>query len=357
MSLRISLKPGDNLYKYQLIRFIGGGNFGEVWLALDVTLSREVAVKILDESMAPAAENLREAQLGHRLQHQNVVHVHYADVVPVSGINIVIIAMDYHPNGSVLNLQNPSNFLVITQALAISIDILRGLEYLHEQGLFHNDIKPSNILIGPRREGILTDYGISGVSPNLQPTPAPNAYVLHRAPETAQHNNISVLTDIYQVGLTLFRLINGLGLIKETRDAIGQDSFEQLKAKNKVLATRDYRPFVPNSIRKVISKATKADPTQRFQSVLEMRRALENIALYGHWTTDSTGNYQGYFSNQLFYFTYEKNSRGFKFTPYRRRLATGNETRIARLCASNLSENGLSQAVSDFMLSVINGNI
>jgi serine/threonine protein kinase len=357
MSSKIQLRPGDNLYKYQLIRPIGGGNFGDVWLALDVTVSREVAVKILDESMAPATENLKEAQLGHRLTHQNVVRVHYADVVNMNDVSIVIIAMDFHPNGSVLNLMNPSNFIPITQALNVVIDILRGLEYLHEQGLYHNDIKPSNILIGPRGEGVLTDYGISSISPNLQPIQAPNAYVLHRAPETAVNNSISVLTDVYQVGLTLFRLINGIGLIRETRNIVGLDAFEQLKANNKVLSVNDYQPFVPNSIKRVISTATKAGPAERYQSALEMRRALEGIALYGYWSTDSSGFYTGYFNEQMFRFTCDKTPKGFNFTPYRKRISSGNETRIARLAVNNLTEKNCNAEVKNFMQSVINGSI
>ena len=65
--MSFTFAAGGKLYKYQLKRKIGGGNFGEVWIAHDLTLSRDVAVKILDESMAPVAENLKEAQFGHRL--------------------------------------------------------------------------------------------------------------------------------------------------------------------------------------------------------------------------------------------------------------------------------------------------
>lgn len=357
MSLNITLNPGDNLYKYQLVRKIGGGNFGEVWLAHDVTISRDVAVKILDESMAPAAENLREAQVGHRLEHQNVVHVHYADVVQTNGGNIVIIAMDFHPHGSIIGQLNPSNFLSIIQSVRIAVDILRGLEYLHEQGLYHNDIKPSNILIGPRNEGLLTDYGISGVSPNLQPTQAPNAYVLHRAPETSQQNTISVLTDIYQVGLTLFRLMNGVGLIKNIHDSLGRDEFERLKSLDKIPKPSDYQPFVPQSIRRVISRSLKSDPSQRYKSALEMRRALESIALHGYWSTDSTGAYIGYYNNQTFRFTCEKLPQGYRFTPYRKKIDTNKENKVARLAKTKLTENECKKSAKEFMLAVVNGEV
>jgi serine/threonine protein kinase len=357
MPLNIALNPGDHLYKYQLIRKIGGGNFGEVWLAHDVTISKEVAVKILDESMAPVAENLKEAQLGHLLEHQNVVHVHYADVTQVSSVNVVIIAMDFHPHGSTVGMLNPSNFLSIINSIKIAVDILRGLEYLHEQGLYHNDIKPSNILVGPRGEGILTDYGISCLAPNLQPAQAPNAYVLHRAPETGVHNHISVQTDIYQVGLTIFRLVNGIGLIKDLLVSLGKDKFEQLKAQNKIPKASDYQLFVPQSLRRIISKASKADPDDRYQSALEMRRALEQIAIYGYWSADSTGAYIGYYGEQVFRFETTKARTGLKFQSYRKRLDSGKETKIGKMSSICANEKEVNKLKKEFMLAVVNGEI
>ncbi len=357
MTLGITLHAGDNLYKYQLVRKIGGGHFGEVWLAHDVTISTEVAVKILDESMAPVAENLKEAQVGHKLDHQNVVKVHYADVVNVSGKNIVLIAMDFHPRGSIIGQLNPGNFLSVTNAINIANDILRGLEYLHEQRLFHNDIKPSNIIIGPRSEGMLTDYGISCVSPDLRPAQAPNAYVLHRAPETTIDCNISVQTDIYQVGLTLFRLINGIGLIRDLRDSLGQARFDELKAQDKIPRVADYQLFVPRSVKRIITKATKANPDDRYQSALEMRRALESIRLYGYWAIDSTGRYIGYFNNQIFSYDINKTRHGFKFTAFRKRLSSGKTTKIAKLSGTKLTTKECIANTQKLMAAIIDGTI
>lgn len=348
---------GDQLYKYQLQRHIGGGHFGEVWLAHDLTLARDVAIKILDESMASVAEHLNEAKVGNRLEHANVIHVHYADVVSTPSGNVVAIAMDYHPNGCTTNQLNPSNFIPMAEAIRITIDILRGLEYLHESGLFHNDIKPSNILIGPRREGILTDYGISCVSPGLKPAKAPNAYMLHKAPETIASGNITLSTDIYQVGLTLFRLLNGVGTIRDLRNSVGTTKFADLKAKGKVPRKQDYLPFIPLSVAKIITKATKADPADRFQSALEMRRALEAISVAGYWTTDATGDYLGVSGNQTFRFSQEKTKQGYKFNAFRTRLDSGNETRVAKMSGSKLNSDDLKKHRKAFMLSVVNGEL
>lgn len=348
---------GDQLYKYQLRHYIGGGNFGRVWLAHDLTLARDVAIKILDESMASVAEHLNEAKVGNRLEHANVVHVHYADVVGTSAGNVVAIAMDFHPNGCATSQLNPSNFMPMTEAVRITIDILRGLEYLHESGLFHNDIKPSNILIGPRGEGILTDYGISCSSPGLKPAKAPNAYVLHKAPETIADGNITLATDIYQVGLTLFRLLNGVGTVRDLRNSLGKKRFEELKAKGRVPRKQDYLPFIPPSLSRIITKATKADPAERYSSALEMRRALEAISLAGYWTTDASGNYLGVSGDRTFRFTREKNVYGYKFNAFRTRLASGNETRVARVSGARLSKEEFENHRKEFMLAVVNGEL
>lgn len=352
-----TFSAGDQLYKYQLKQHIGGGHFGQVWLAHDLTLAKDVAVKILDEGMAPVAEHLNEAKVGNRLEHANVVHVHYADVVGTPSGSVVVIAMDFHPNGCATSQLNPSNFLPITNAVQITIDILRGLEYLHESGLYHNDIKPSNILIGPKGEGILTDYGISCSSPGLKPAKAPKVYILHGAPETTKNGNITLCTDLYQVGLTLFRMINGVGTIQEIRNSLGGARFEELKAKGKIPRKEDYLPFIPASISRIIAKATKADSGERYQSALEMRRTLEAISLQGYWTTDAKGEYVGVAGNQTFWFETQKTKHGYKFNALRKRLDNGNETRIARLSSAKLDKRELCTHTKNFMLSVVNGEL
>ena len=353
----MNLTSGTQLYKYFLKTKIGGGNFGQVWLAQDLTLMSEVAVKILDESMVTAAESLLEAQVGNRLNHQNVVKVHYADVASLNGVNLVLIAMDYHSNGSILSKLNSGNFIIAPIAISIAIDVLRGLEYLHEQQLFHNDIKPSNILVGLRNEALLTDYGISCVSPGLAPTAAPNAYILHRAPETAANGIISVVTDIYQVGLTLFRMINGIGLISDLMAKVGNPEFEKLKIAGKVPNQDDYKLFIPNDLRRIINKATHFDPSQRYQSALEMRRALEKLKIYGYWDTEPNGDLFGILGKYKFTFSIAKSNGQFDISSYKESIDTNRKTRISNYSIRVASDAEVNKLMKSFMSSVINGTI
>ena len=132
----IAFTPGMQLYKYQLISKIGEGSFGEVWLAHEAALQRDFAIKILKPRYT-VDHRLREARIGNLLSHNNLVHVHQADVLPHQGADVVILAMDYQPNGSVETLANPAGFLPLPGVLQIARDILQGLDHLHARSFFH----------------------------------------------------------------------------------------------------------------------------------------------------------------------------------------------------------------------------
>ncbi len=191
----------------------------------------------------------------------------------------------------------------------------------------------------------------------MQPKQASNAYILHRAPETEINNHISIQTDIYQVGLTLFRLINGIGLIRDLMASLGRERFEAMKASNKIPRPMDYQPFVPAGVKRIISKSVKADPDDRYQSALEMRRALEAISLQGYWTTDANGRHVGYCNNQIFRYEHSKSNRGIAFQAFRKRLKSGKENRIAKIEGKRLSGNEYKRVVKEFMLAVVHGDI
>ena len=238
--------PGAQIYKYNLISQLGQGQFGQVWLANDLALQRQYAVKILNPGV-PVDKRLREAQIGHTLSHNNLVRVHQADVQQHGGDYIVIIAMDYLPDGSVTGLANPAYFLPLPEVLRIAKDILQGLEYLHTNSFYHNDIKPENILIGPANQAMLTDYGIVGVSSGGQPVAAPGAYRLHMAPEVVTGGNINIQTDIYQTGLTLFRLACGVSHLRTKLCVLGWNNYCQSASDGKLVTLSDFPPISPHA--------------------------------------------------------------------------------------------------------------
>ncbi|MEL7610556.1 MAG: protein kinase [Bacillota bacterium] len=257
------------------------------------------------------------------------------------------ISMPYYSNGSVLSRLNSLNFLDLQEALKCLIDILRGLEYLHENGYYHCDIKPNNILVGDREEYLLTDYGITCYSPDQAVTPR-QSYLPHISPETLDQDTYDGRTDIYQLGLTEFRLINGISEIRVDFDK-DRVAFNEKVLKGKVINPSNYKPYVPHVLRRIINKATCLNPDDRYQTPLEMRRALERVRLIGNCTGDMAGNLlllQGYNTYRYEIIPLPKNK--FMLLAYKRNNKSGNETRYSKYCLKDLSFKQIHKSIQEF---------
>lgn len=346
---------GETIYKYKLIDRMGDGNFGSVWIAKDIALNTNVALKLLDQVKYSIDERLLEAQIGNRLQHTNVVNIKGADVIDKEGTPIVAISMPFYKNGSIQSRVNSLNFVDLKTAIKCMIDILRGLEYLHENGYYHCDIKPSNILIGDSDEYIISDYGITCFSPTYIAVQPRQIYLPHEAPETAQNGGYNALTDIYQLGLTAFRLINGITLIKD--DFIkDRTNFSQQVIQGKVITDSMYGPYVSPTIKRIINRATALMPEDRYQTALEMRRDLERLHLVGNCSADIHGNLVAY--DKVYAYRYDvvpTGSKTFKLLAFKKNTKSGIETRFAKYCISNLSEKELKRNLKLFFMEIITG--
>jgi serine/threonine protein kinase len=344
--------PGTQfLNKYDFSHRIGRGSFGEVWLATDRALNRPYAIKILDAGV-DVDQRLREARVGNAFTHGNLAKVWQADVATDGR---VVIAMDYYQGGPATNLKNPGNFIPLPQALRVTLDVLRGLEHLHSFNVFHNDIKPENILLGDNGQGILTDYGIVGISLDGKPVAPVNWYVLHAAPEVS--TGIDARTDIFQMGLTLFRLLVSIGDLEARYGVMGRNDYLAALAAGTLLRPADFPPHVPASVRRAILRAIAADPADRFQTALEMRRALERLSFAGHWTVDPTGNFVGVGNGWTYRFELLQKTRSqFSFLAFRRNAASGNETAIRKFSARDVTKAEAFALHKQFVAAVVNGD-
>lgn len=349
----ITLLPGVSLYKYHLIGELGQGKFGKVWLAKDTTLKREFAVKILNPGVS-IDERLREAQIGNRLTHGNLVHVHHADVLNVDGSDVVFIAMDFQLKGSIEHLANPGGFLPLPRALRIAQDILQGLDYLHTHNFLHNDIKPGNILLGNQQQAMLSDYGIAGVSIGGSPAAVPGAYTLHCAPELHSTQKAEVRTDIFQVGMTLVRLLIGLNYLDMLWMSFGEAEYMQRVGNGSLLTKKDFPGHIPPAVRRVVLKAIHPDAAQRYASSLDMRRAIEKLNFPGYWDVDESGQEYGVAGAYRFEFELSPvGSNRFDLSCTRRKGTSGNKQRITRHCRKKLTPKQACMAIAKFKQSVV----
>lgn len=345
----MSFTTGQQIYKFTLINKLGG-NFGEVWHANDNTLNKEVALKILEPSFEPVAKLLDEARIGNKFNHKNLLPIHYADVVEFNGKTFTLIAQEYFKNGSITNSLNTFNFLPLPQTLKALQDILFGLEYLHNSGFYHNDIKPGNILLDDQRNAVLADYGISGYSSSITPILPKNAYRVHSAPESTGLNpQISILSDIYQVGCTAFRLLNGISSLKNDFISLGSVEYERKKSEGKIPDHKKYEPFIPTKLKTIINKSLMVDPASRFQSALEMRRKLEKLHFPGFWTEQNSA-FVGIGKVNTYHFEIEgKPNDKYNFIPSKKNTQSGNITKVTEFEAKKLSSKELEKTQKDFM--------
>ena len=188
------------------------------------------------------------------------------------------------------------------------------------------------------------------------PVAAPNAYVLHRAPEVLATGNIGVSSDIFQVGMTLARLLIHLDHLRAVRASIGSVQYEQDIASGKLLQAKDFGCHIPAAVRRVILKAVHPDPTQRYASALEMRRALEKLDYPGHWTVDAGGNEVGKCGTYEFSHSAAPVGGGkFDVTCTKRNLVSGNTQRVAQFCKRGLTQKQAEKVVAGFKQFVVTG--
>jgi eukaryotic-like serine/threonine-protein kinase len=254
---------------YTLIRLLGRGAFGEVWLAekRNSLLARQVALKLPLDPDPDVAAIQKEAQTWlHAGHHPNVLPVIDAEVANGQ----VMIASEYASGGSLKDWLNQHGGKApsVEAAIEMATGILSGLEHLHNlrpQPIIHRDLKPDNVLL---QNGIprVTDFGISRVMKTT-------AYTHHSAgtpsymPPEAFDGKYSAQSDIWAMGIMLYQMLSGRLPFPQTDmvplfGAITKHDYDALP------------PDIPERLRAIVTKALSKDTTQRFASAAEMRDAL-----------------------------------------------------------------------------------
>ncbi len=266
---------------------LGSGHFGEVWLAVDTGLNYECALKCIPPDKIINKDNFyQEAQILKTAEHPNIVKVTETGELNDKRIYVV---MEYLKQGS-LEDEASGGYVYLSRARRLMVDVLRGLEYAHSKDIIHRDIKPANIMIGNAFEGKLSDFGLA-----LQDLASIDLtsikkyqYLLHLAPEVRKFEDYTKLSDIYACGMTLHRLVNGHSL----PPAISPQDARNLAILGKFPDRNKYRDFITKQLEALINRALSVNPDQRFQSAVEMRHALEQIAIHADWeeVKTATGN-------------------------------------------------------------------
>jgi len=220
----LTLNPGTRLGPYEIVALLGVGGMGEVYRATDTNLKRQVAIKVLPESVAADADRLarfqREAEILAALNHPNIAHIHGLE----KSDGTVALVMEM-VEGPTLADRVAKGAIPIDEALPIARQIAEALEAAHEQGIIHRDLKPANIKTRDDDTVKVLDFGLAKAlapmpaldisqSPTVIPPAQTGAGVIlgtsaYMSPEQARGKVVDKRADIWGFGCVLFEMLAG----------------------------------------------------------------------------------------------------------------------------------------------------
>jgi serine/threonine-protein kinase len=287
------MKPGDKFDRYTILRCIGRGGMGDVYRAQDSRLQRNVALKILrpdwivqegDKSRSEAVERLfREARAAASLEHPNVVVIHDVGEVMLEGAKepAYFIAMEYI-DGIVLRSLVGTRDVPIADRIKWLVDVARALDFAHERGIIHRDVKPDNIIL--RTDGVIKvlDFGIArrqAAAASLAADPLPTltekgvalGTPRYMSPEQMLNEELDGRADQYAWGLSAYELLAGSAPWSGAPDSL------QLVAQALTRAPEPLRsraPEVPEAISKVIDRTLSRERDERYPSMAAVIEAV-----------------------------------------------------------------------------------
>jgi serine/threonine protein kinase/tetratricopeptide (TPR) repeat protein len=204
------LARGTKVHHYEIVRRLGAGGMGEVYLAEDTKLKRQVALKFLSpelsEDQAYRDRFIQEAQAAARINHPNVVTVHETNQFAER----IYIAMEYI-SGKSLEDHIKENKLNFSKKLEIARQICDGLKAAHDCGLIHRDLKPGNIMITVSGRVIILDFGLARMmhTDSVDEAGRIEGTVHYMSPEQVSGSKLSCSTDIFSLGTVLYELVTG----------------------------------------------------------------------------------------------------------------------------------------------------
>jgi len=284
------IEAGRQLLHYRLVEKLGEGGMGVVWKAVDVSLDREVAIKVLPDAFAQDAERLarfqREAKSLASLNHPNIAAIH--SVHEAHGMRFL--AMELVP-GEDLSQRIARGAVPVDEAIGIARQIATALEAAHDGGIVHRDLKPANVKLAPDGRVKVLDFGLakaiapggalSGTqpaAPSLSPTVSSLGTVAgvilgtvaYMSPEQARGRAVDKRADLWALGAVLFEMLT------RTTPFPGETVSDMLASVLKSEPAWDLLPAAtPPAVRRLLRRCLTKDPEHRLHDAADARIELE----------------------------------------------------------------------------------
>ncbi|RKO62514.1 hypothetical protein Cdeb_03217 [Caldibacillus debilis GB1] len=258
--------------RYKILKLIGGGGMANVYLARDMILERDVAIKILRLDYANDEQFIRrfhrEAQSATSLSHPNIVNIY--DVGEEDDIYYIV--MEYVEGETLKEYIKHRHPLPVETAVDIMKQLAAAVRHAHQNNIIHRDIKPQNILIDKQGNVKITDFGIATAltATTITDTNSVLGSVHYISPEQIKGSQATKKSDIYSLGIVMFELLTGkLPYSGETAVAIALKHLQE-----DLPSPRRLNPSIPQSVENIVLKATAKDPLYRYANIEELEDDL-----------------------------------------------------------------------------------
>ncbi|MBC8171522.1 MAG: protein kinase [Anaerolineae bacterium] len=264
--------------RYHLLTQYASGGMAVIYKAMDLSLQRTVAVKILRPSLTVDPQFIarfqNEARAIANLAHPNIVTVHDVGTdVDAYGKATHYIIMEFVEGQDVKKLIRAQGALNVDKALNFAIQICAGIGFAHRTGIVHADIKPQNILLNKDQMVKITDFGIAQAWSDTQPQQkeavvwgSPHYY----APEQARGEKPTAASDVYSIGIVIFEMLTG----RVPYLGNNQQELALAHIRERIPLANEVNPVVPQELAQIIQRAMAKEPNDRFRMADQLRQVL-----------------------------------------------------------------------------------
>ena len=284
---------GETISHYRIVEKLGGGGMGVVYKAVDSRLGRTAAIKILSTTSPNADRERRfaqEAKAASSLNHPNIVTIYDIDTQPIDGRPVQYIAMEYVAGDTLDHLIGRKG-LRVRDVLKYAVQIADALAAAHAAGIVHRDLKPANLIVTPQGLVKILDFGLAKLNEPSSSDADAYAETLHgegspitedgtilgtvayMSPEQADGKKVDTRSDIFSFGSVLYEMVTG------QRAFAGGSKLSSLSA----VLYKDPQPpsqtvaEIPSELDRVIARCLKKDPERRWQTMADVKVALEEL--------------------------------------------------------------------------------
>lgn len=267
--------PTDIL-NYRIVRHLGSGGMGSVYLAVNTNIDQQVAIKVLRPEVARnaalRARFKQEAEMLCSLDHPGIVKfLNYVETA--EGVFLI---MEYVKGMTLEDFISKKNGLIVeSKAYPLICEILDAFAYAHSKGIVHRDIKPANIIIQDDGHIKIMDFGIAQIvsEANVTDSKAIMGTPAYMSPEQIYGKDIDARSDIYSIGVLIHNMLTGRAPYDST--LLTAQEIKRRVVKDNMPRMAETYPYISDRIQAVVDKATQKVPEARYQSCLEMKSAVK----------------------------------------------------------------------------------